>query len=99
MKRVAAAPKATLVQSCVLARRVSRAALKRDRAAHTYTLLNEFLSSTLNPIEYVVGVDIVTETRCAPRLQLNEALGSSRGWLSSSCVIIFVSQSACGPPH
>lgn len=43
-----------------------------ETAAHT--LLNEFRSSALNPIEYVVGVDIVTETRCAPRLQLNEAL-------------------------
>jgi hypothetical protein len=67
-----------LIQSCVFARRVflwrggDGGKESAETAAHT--LLNEFRSSALNPIEYVVGVDIVTETRCAPRLQLNEAL-------------------------
>jgi hypothetical protein len=84
MKRVAAVAAPSNLQSCVFARRVSLARRGGKESAETaaHTLLNEFRSSALNPIEYVVGVDIVTETRCAPRLQLNEALGSSRGWLS-----------------
>lgn len=93
--RCCAAP--SNLQSCVF---LSRSDEKESAKTAAHTLLNEFLSSALNPIEYVVGVDIVTETRCAPRLQLNEALGSSRGWLfasssSTPCVIIFVSQRAC----